>query len=78
MNKYLSSSLNSVVSIDLETSWAAQTLKEALQQARYDVRISNEKEYKTIFFSGQISTKTHPRTRRKACSFIRIAATESI
>lgn len=35
MNKYLSSSLNSVVSLDLETSWAAKSLQEAIYHAKY-------------------------------------------
>lgn len=46
MHKYLSSSLNSIVSIDLETSWAAKSLQEALQQARFDV---SNKTLKTYF-----------------------------
>nr|XP_008190673.1 PREDICTED: uncharacterized protein LOC661951 isoform X2 [Tribolium castaneum] len=48
MHKYLSSSLNSVVSIDLETSWAAQSLQEALQQARFQQKQIQEREEKLV------------------------------
>lgn len=50
MHKYLSSSLNSVVSLDVETSWAARSLKDALEQARFEnVRIYRNLEIITLF-----------------------------
>lgn len=33
----LNSTISSAVSLDLETSWAAKSLKDALEKARYDV-----------------------------------------
>ncbi|XP_017784087.1 PREDICTED: uncharacterized protein LOC108567882 isoform X2 [Nicrophorus vespilloides] len=52
MNKYLSSSWNSVVSIDLQNSWAAKSLEDALRQSRLDARFQQkqmqEKEEKLL------------------------------
>lgn len=39
MSHYLSSSIANVVSLDLETSWAAKNLQEAIRQVNSDVRI---------------------------------------
>ncbi|XP_049817086.1 zinc finger C2HC domain-containing protein 1C isoform X2 [Aethina tumida] len=52
MNKYLSASLNNVVSLDFETSWAAKSLQDALHLRRFDARFQQkqmqEKEEKLL------------------------------
>lgn len=39
MNQYVSSSIANVVSLDLESSWAARNLQEAIRQATVGVRM---------------------------------------
>ncbi|XP_065168295.1 zinc finger C2HC domain-containing protein 1C isoform X2 [Atheta coriaria] len=52
MNKYLSSSWNSVVSRDLDNSWASRSLQDALRNSKYDARFQQrqmaEKEEKLL------------------------------